>query len=163
VTDPVEADAVQQHYQRLQAQVGMSRSVELGRVQQRDFGRFAAAAGIEPPGPDGDPTVAPELFLSSVMGWGAGGTETDLAVDGTSANDSRGFPLDGLRLMGAGQDLEFHAPVRDGMDVTETTQLSEVQLKLGSSGHFLTLQLVRRFLDQDGSPLVTCRETFIGR
>lgn len=156
-------DILQSQYQWLQVEVGTTKSVELGPVTRHDFERFATAAGLDPLPNDADSSIAPHLYLSSVMGWGSGPPEGHLGPDGTSASESRGFPLAGLRLMGAGQDLEFHTPVRDGMTVTETTLLDYVQLKEGRSGPFLTVQLVRRFFDQAGTLLVTCRETFIGR
>lgn len=149
-------------YELLQTVVGTENTTRLGHLSEMDFSRFATAAGIDPA--DGaDPAVAPHLYLGSVMGWGAGAPEADLAVDGTSTTETRGFPLTGVRLMGAGQDLEFHTPVRAGMEVTETTRLDDVQLKEGSSGQFITLHLVRRFRDENGTLLLTCRETFIGR
>lgn len=156
-------DILHAQYERLRVEIGTTKSVELGPVRRRDFERFATAVGLDQVTNASDPMTAPHLYLSSVMGWGAGPPEDDLGADGTSARESRGFPLAGLRLMGAGQDLDFHNPVRDSMTVTETTLLDDVQLKAGRSGPLLTIQLVRRFFDQAGTLLVTCRETFIGR
>lgn len=65
--------------------------------------------------------------------------------------------------MGAGQDLEFHHPVRAGVSVVVHTSLDDVQLKHGRSGSLLLLRIRRRFTDEDGTPLVTCHESFIAR
>ncbi|WP_158581449.1 FAS1-like dehydratase domain-containing protein [Actinomadura spongiicola] len=129
---------------------------DLGPVSARDFQRFAVAAG-EPPG-----ATAPPLFLSSVLGWGAGPTGDALSPDGTG-DETAGLPLDGLRLMGAGQDLDFHAPVRDGTRVVRETSVEDVTLKQGGSGPFLVITMLRMFADESGTPLVTCRDNLIAR
>lgn len=157
------ADNVHKEHQRLRAEVGTRMSVELGVLTEADFARFATASGMAWPPADSDVAVAPHLYLSSVMSWGPWPSEDDLATDGTGISETRGFPLDGLRLMGAGQELEFHAPVRAGTRVRETTVLEDVQLKHGRTGDFLTMQLVRQFIDEADTLLVTCRETFVGR
>ena len=152
--------SLQDHYQRLRAEVGKERSEPLGAVSDRDLRRFAVACGEREPSPGG---AAPPLFLSSVMGWGAGPPESQLDVDGTSANDTRGLALNGVRLMGAGQELELHAPVTEGVNVVAHTSVDDVRLKQGRSGPLLILRLRRRFTDDAGRPLVTCRESFIAR
>lgn len=154
-------------YELLRAEVGKEHTQALGIIAERDLERFAHASHApegwdDQRGPDGA-LVAPPLFLSSVMGWGAGPPEEHLDTDGTSTEETRGLPLDGVRLMGAGQDLEFHQPVRAGTSVVAHTSLEDVQLKNGSSGTLLIMQVLRRFLDGNGQLLVTCRESFIAR
>lgn len=154
-------------YERLRAELGKEHSSKLGVLTGRDLDRFAVASQA----PDGwadqvhgdGELVAPALFLSSVMGWGAGPPLDQLDTDGTSVEETRGLPLQGVRLMGAGQDLEFHSPVREGTTVVAHTSLEDVQLKHGRSGTLLIMQVLRRFTDADGQPLVTCRESFIAR
>jgi hydroxyacyl-ACP dehydratase HTD2-like protein with hotdog domain len=142
--------------ERVRDHIGKVVRDDLGTITARDFQRFAVAAGDTP----GD--VAPPLFLSSVLGWGAGPAGDALSPDGTG-DEKAGLPLDGLRLMGAGQDLDFHHPVRDGMRVVRDTSVEDVTLKQGGSGPFLIVTMLREFSDDSGTPLVTCRDTLIAR
>ena len=159
MSDPLEAV-----HQRLSAVLGQESTQPLGVVEGRDIERFAVASQ-SPPGwsGTGDQRVAPPLYLSSVMGWGSGPAEDELRPDGSGPDETRGLPLDGVRLMGAGQDLEFHQPVREGTAVVAHTSLAEVELKYGRSGSLLIMKILRHFTDADGQPLVTCRESFIAR
>lgn len=149
MTDDVIATAAE----RLAAETGVTRRRDLGPLPARDLERFAVVAG----GP-----VA-QLYLSSVMGWSTGPQESDLREDGTGIDETRGLPLDGLRLMGAGQELEFHRPVRAGDRVIEHTTLLDVRRRSGRSGDLLLLTVRRRFTDDADRPLVTCDETFVVR
>lgn len=147
-------------YQELTEHVGRTSTRSLGRVSALQFQRFAVAAGD----PEGfSAAVAPPLFLSSVMGWGAGPAEGDLRADGLGPGETESLPLEGLRIMGAGQALEFFRPVVDGCEVTEEVSLEDVQLKEGRSGMLLVYRLLHRYYDQDGQELLQCREHFIGR
>jgi hydroxyacyl-ACP dehydratase HTD2-like protein with hotdog domain len=143
----------------LAAEVGVSRRRELGTLESRDLERFALASGGPAPA-DGQ---APPLYLSSVMGWSPGPPEDELRPDGSGADETRGLPLAGLRLMGAGQELEFHAPARAGDRVVETTTLLAVRRKTGRSGDLLLLRVRRDFADGANRPLITCHETFVAR
>lgn len=158
---------LQRRYQRLRDEIGREHTQRLGIIDGRDLQRFAMAshAPVELCDHRGNRTelVAPPLFLSSVMGWGPGDSESALGADGTSTDETRGLPLAGVRLMGAGQDLQFHAPVHEGRRVVAHTSLTDVQIKRGASGTLLIMQVLRRFTDEDGNPLVTCRESFIAR
>src|SRR6476469_5502220 len=140
--------------ERVRDHVGKVIRDDLGVIAARDFQRFAVAVGDAP----GD--VAPPLFLSSVLGWDAGPAADALTPDGTG-DEKAGLPLDGLRLMGAGQDLDFHHPVRDGVRVVRETSVEDVTLKQGGSGPFLIITMLRAFSDDAGIPLVTCRDTLI--
>lgn len=158
---------LQEQYKVLRGEIGKEYTMKLGTIAARDLHRFAVASHApeswsDQGCPEGD-TVAPPLFLSSVMGWAAGPPESDLDTDGTSVEETRGLPLAGVRLMGAGQDLEFHAPVRAGACVHAHTSLEDVQLKHGRSGTLLILRVLRRFTEADGEALVTCRESFVAR
>lgn len=146
-------DAIAAAAERLAAETGVTRRRDLGPLAARDLERFAVVAG----GP-----VA-QLYLSSVMDWSTGPQESDLREDGTGSEATRGLPLDGLRLMGAGQELEFHRPVRAGDRVVEHTTLLGVRRRSGRSGDLLLLTVRRRFTDDADRPLVTCDETFVAR
>ena len=144
-------------YEQCAPLVGTSTTEHLGRIESLAAQRFAVAAGaMQPDSPH-------PLFLSSVMGWHAGPGESELYPDGTAHGFVPGVPLADVRLMGAGQDLEFHEPPRAGSDVTLETTVSDVQLKHGRSGDLLFIHLTRRYTTADGTLLTTCRETFIAR
>ncbi len=149
MTDDVIALAAE----RLATETGVTRRRDLGTLAARDLERFTVVAG----GP-----VA-QLYLSSVMGWSTGPQESDLRPDGTGVDETRGLPLDGLRLMGAGQELEFHRSVRAGDRVVEHTTLLDVRRRSGRGGDLLLLTVLRKFTDEVDRPLVTCHETFVAR
>jgi hydroxyacyl-ACP dehydratase HTD2-like protein with hotdog domain len=144
---------------RLAAETGVARRRDLGVLAVRDLERFALVAGA----PALLEEQAPPLYLSSVMGWSPGPPEPELRPDGSGTDETRGLPLEGLRLMGAGQELEFHRPARAGDRVVETTTLLGVRRKSGRTGDLLLLQVRREFADGARRPLVTCDETFVAR
>ena len=144
-------------YEQCLPLVGVSTTEHLGLVESLAVQRFAVAAGARH---SDDPHP---LFLSSVMGWQAGPEASELYPDGTADGFVPGLPLSGVRLMGAGQDLEFHEPPCVGADITLETTVTDVELKSGRSGDLLFIHLTRRYTDDDGTLLTTCRETFIAR
>ncbi|MFC4054206.1 MaoC family dehydratase N-terminal domain-containing protein [Actinomadura syzygii] len=158
--------------ERVRERVGTVSRESLGRISATEFQRFAVAAGeTDPVYFDDDAAraagypgaIAPPLFLSSVLGWGAGDSDADLRPDGAATGDAAGLPLGGLRLMGAGQDIEVHAPVHDGVRLVRETSVEDVTLKEGRSGPFLIVTILREFRDESGTPLLTSRENFIAR
>ncbi|NKQ55005.1 MaoC family dehydratase [Amycolatopsis sp. K13G38] len=153
-----------EHYERLRAEIGKEHSELIGPLSRRDMHRFAIASNA--PSLDGDESAsasAPPLFLSSVMGWGDGPPESELGADGAGLSETRGIPLEGVRLMGAGQTLQFHQPVVESTVVFSHASLADVQLKEGRSGKLLLMRILRRFTDEEGTALVTCEESFIAR
>jgi hydroxyacyl-ACP dehydratase HTD2-like protein with hotdog domain len=68
----------------------------------------------------------------------------------------------GLRLMGAGQELEFLAPVTEGMELVQETTVQDIQFREGKSGPMIIIRLQRVF-KSNAQELVRCVETFIGR
>jgi hypothetical protein len=157
-------DSLSEAYENTRALVGMVQSRALGRIGRRDLERFFVAAGFPvPDGPPGTPMVAHPLYLTAVLGWGPGPRTEELRPDGTEVLDIDAIPLFGLRLMGGGQDLEFHADVTDGMDVRTELTLEGVEIKEGRTGRLLLLHLVRRYWDGPDTLLVTCRETLMAR
>ena len=152
--------------------VGKTQLLPLGVIRQRDFQRFAVASGDLNPLYFDDSFAkasgrakisAPPLFLSRVLVWEPGPFEQSLRPDGTAGQEIAQLPVEGLRLMGGGQDLEFHRPVTDGTEVTMELATESVELKEGRSGSFLIIKLRRRYLDRDDQTLMICRETFIAR
>ncbi|TQN43066.1 MaoC dehydratase-like protein [Blastococcus colisei] len=165
-------DLFEQTYERAKAVVGQVHQLPLGRMSKKEFQRFAYACGdVSPRYVDDDAAraegfpeaVAPPLFLSGVMGWEPGPAEEDLRPDGTGKSETVGLPLEGLRLMGAGQDIELHHDVVDGMDIVAHISLDGVDLKQGRSGTLLLVRVLRRYVDGEGREVLTCRESFIAR
>ena len=160
-------------YAQVKAQLGKTRRIPIGVINRRDFERFAAAvddpnrlffddAFARAHGYSG--AIAPPLYLSSVLGWESGPPQDSLRPDGIPSNDSMAVPMmGGLRLMGGGQELEFHRPVTAAIEVVIEFSVSNVELKQGRSGPLLVVQLQKKFLTSDGVPLFTCRENFIAR
>lgn len=159
-------------YERIKDLVGSTETTLLSVVRSIDFQRFAVAAGD--PNPifvsdeearnAGHPAaVAPPLFLSSVMGWEAGPREGQLMPDGTTAEDVGFLPLGGLRLMGAGQELEFLRDVTEGTEVTREKNIESIDLKEGGTGPLIFIGLTKRYFDSNGNMLMVCKENFIGR
>jgi hypothetical protein len=143
---------------RLLELVGTTGPEIAGRADRRDFARFALACGEEDPG-----DVAPPLFLPSTIEWGAGPPLRDLRTDGTGADRDAFLPLDGLRLMGGGQDLELGADVLHGTEFTARPRLEDATLREGRSGPLLLIRVRTEFRATDGRLLVASTETMIAR
>ena len=159
-------------FEELKPYVGRSERTDLGTMRKQAFERFAVAADnlnpiffeAEAARAAGYPgTVAPPLFLSAVRNWQMGPPQDSLRPDGTTSHEFAFLPLEGMRIMGGGQDLEFHAPVTDGMRVTMELRLDGVELKQGRSGDLLLIKVIQIYRDAEDRPLVTCRETVIAR
>ena len=143
---------------RLLELVGTSGGEISGRADRRDFARFALACGEEDPG-----DVAPPMFLPSIIEWGAGPALRDLRDDGTGAAHDDFLPLDGLRLMGGGQELELAEDVVHGTDFTARPTLEDATLRQGRSGPLLLVRVRTEFRATDGRLLLTRRETMLVR
>lgn len=142
---------------------------DLGEIRALDFQRYAVATGDLNPIYFDDAAareagypgiVAPPNFLTAVMNWGSGPRDDELLSDGTEMGD---MPpeLEGLRLMGGGQDLTLGQPVRPGDRVTACRTLVnqyERDSKIGKL-HFVIYDIV--YTNQRGEHLVTCRQTLI--
>jgi hydroxyacyl-ACP dehydratase HTD2-like protein with hotdog domain len=143
---------------RLLELVGTSGAEISGRADRRDFARFALACGEEDPG-----DVAPPMFLPATIEWGAGPPLADLREDGTGADRDAFLPLDDLRLMGGGQELELEEDVVHGMQFTARPTLEDATLREGRSGPLLLIRLRTEFHAADGRLLLTSRETILAR
>jgi hypothetical protein len=146
-------------HERLAAMVGHEGPEVRGRIDARDAARFAVAAGDD----DLAGTVPP-LMLSSTLEWGAGPPLGDLREDGTGVGREGWLPLEGLRLMGGGQDLEFHDDLGLGEEFTARSVLESAVLKEGGAGAMVLLVIATTFrAAADDRAVLTCRETLIGR
>ena len=166
------SDPFSELYEELKRHVGKSQRTDLGVVRTHDFQRFAIASGnLNPIFFDDSAAkaagypgiVAPPLMLSAVRGWRTGPPNDSLRTDGTMSDEFAFVPLEGMRVMGGGQDLDFHAPVTDGARISMEMRLDGVELKQGKSGQLILIRLTQVYRDADDKPLVTCRETFIAR
>lgn len=166
------SDPFSKLYEELKRHVGKSERTDLGIVRAHDFQRFAIAS--DNPNPiffdDGAAkaagypgAIAPPLLLSAVRNWQAGPPNDSLRPDGTTSHEFAFVPLEGMRVMGGGQDLDFHAPVTDGMRVSMEMRLDGVELKQGRSGQLLLIRTTQVYRDGADQALITCRETFIAR
>jgi hydroxyacyl-ACP dehydratase HTD2-like protein with hotdog domain len=153
--------AVAAGYELLRGLIGTTGPELRATVRARDFERFAVAVGIDRS--DADPAVAPLLFAPAIQDWDAGPALSELRADGTGADRTSFLPLEGFRLMGGGQELEFHAPVRDGTELRIRSTLDGVELKHGRSGDLVILALTTVYADEQGQPLITCRDTTLVR
>jgi len=162
---PPSATCLRDAHEKLASLVGTSGPMVSGTVTDRDIARFAVACGDQAPAGSAPsaPTRAPLLMLPSVIEWGAGPALRELRPDGTGVGREGWLPLEGLRLMGGGQDLEFHADVTSGREFTAVPTLDAAQLKEGGAGQLLLLTITTVFRDEDGTDLLTCRDTLIGR
>jgi acyl dehydratase len=159
-------------YEQVKAQLGKTRRIPFGVINRRDVERFAFA--VDDPNPlffddafarahGYSSAIAPPLYLSSVLGWESGPPQDSLSPDGNPSGDETALPVGGLRVMGGGQELEFHRPVTAGLEVVIEFSVTNVELKQGRSGPLLVIQLQKKFLTNDGALLVTCRENAIAR
>jgi acyl dehydratase len=163
---------MQAAFERTNRLVGQIKRTDLGEVTRLEIGRFAIACGdssalflddefARSAGYPG--IIAPPLYLSSIMTWGVGPAEEQLKTDGLTGEETMSVPVENLRIMGGGQELEFHQPVAAGTHVFMETSIETVQMKEGRSGTFLVVQLVRKYYDSTNRLLTTCRENFIVR
>lgn len=159
-------------YEEVKRQIGKTVRFRVGTIERRDFQRFAIASGDCNPlffdddfaRAAGHPSaIAPPLYLSSVLGWEPGPPQESLRPDGTTGQETPSMPLGGLRLMGGGQEIEFHRPVTDGMEVTMEVGAEAVELKHGRSGDLVVITLARKYFDHNEQLLAVSRETFIAR
>ncbi len=108
--------------------------------------------------------VAPPNLLAAVVEWGAGTPESDLQPDGTPADGD--MPLGdglGLRVMGAGEEMELVNPVTAGTDLVLETSLDAVSPKDTRSGPCVFVTTSHTFMSADGAVLNRNRRTVVLR
>jgi len=166
-----EVEILEAIFDRVKSALGTPFSVQTGTVTTTDLQRFAVASDDYNPiyfddqaalGAGHEGLAAPPLYLSSVLGWGAGPPESELRADGIG-NELAMLPIDGVSLMGVGQELEFLGPVRAGMAFRLVSTLEDVEIKHGRSGAFLLLTIAREFTNAAGGVITRCRESYVGR
>ena len=154
--------------EQLQAQLGEVRRTDIGAVAPLWARRFALACGETDPVFFDDEAAAaagyagtplPPLLLSSTRSWEPGPGRGELPEDGTNLTDV-GYPTgSGLRTLGGGQSLRFHADALANVELVAEAEVRSATTKEGRSGELLIVEVERRFLTADGELLVTCDET----
>src|SRR6185503_18834866 len=90
--------------------------------------------------------VAPPNLLAAVVEWGVGTPERDLQPDGTPCDGD--MPLGdglGLRVMGAGEEMELVNPVTAGTELVLETTLEAVTPKKTRSGPCVFVTTINTF------------------
>ncbi len=148
-------------------------SVEpLGELTAVLIKRYARACGDENPlyhDPDyarahGHPDIiAPPNLLTSIVDWDEGAPESGLREDGTAGEAVVGVPTSGVRIMGGGEDMQFHSPAVAGDRVVLRTRLDSVEERQTRSGRMAILTYENRYETLDGRALMTCMRSLLLR
>ena len=149
-------------FEQATAGIGQWSSRELGVASARLWQEFAASYGdfdaryFDSPTPE-----TPPLYVTSTVIWNSRARTEDLRPDGSFKRGGVPLPLEGHPLMGAGQDLELLAPVRDGDVLTLRETIDSVERKAGKNGQFLLLTILREYVNQRGTEVFRARESLI--
>lgn len=107
--------------------------------------------------------VVPPNFLPSYMDWTDGGPEDELRIDGTPKAEMQWVPEEGVRLMGGGEEMFFHAPVIAGTEVVQTEELADITSRESRSGLMFVMTIRHRYESAEGELLMTSVRTVLGR
>jgi hydroxyacyl-ACP dehydratase HTD2-like protein with hotdog domain len=106
--------------------------------------------------------VAQPNLLAAMVEWGVGTPESRLQPDGTPHDGE--IPLgDGLRVMGAGEEMELLEPLTAGTEVVLETTLDAVTAKLTRGGPCVFVTTLNTFMSADGAVLNRNRRTVVLR
>jgi acyl dehydratase len=143
----------------------------LGTLDAVTIGRYAMTIGATDPShydPDAAraagyaDVVAPPNLLAAIVEWGVGTPEDRLQPDGTP--DEGEMPLgDGLRVMGAGEEMELVNPVTAGTEVELETTLDAVTPKQTRGGTCVFVTTLNTFMSGEGVVLNRNRRTVVLR
>ncbi len=145
----------------------------LGALDAVTIGRYAMTIGASDPA-HFDPeaaraagyadVVAPPNLLASIVEWGVGTPESQLAPDGTPHHGETPLGGDlGLRVMGAGEEMELVNPVTAGTELVLETTLEAVTPKQTRSGPCVFVTALNTFTSADGAVLNRNRRTVVLR
>jgi acyl dehydratase len=143
----------------------------LGTLDAVTIGRYAMTIGAVDPS-HYDPAaaraagyadvVAPPNMLAAIVEWGVGTPESELQPDGTPHEGE--VPLgDGLRVMGAGEEMELVNPLTAGTEVVLETTLDAVTPKLTRGGPCVFVTTLNTFMSADGDVINRNRRTVVLR
>jgi acyl dehydratase len=108
--------------------------------------------------------VAPPNLLAAIVEWGVGTPESQLGPDGTPHDGE--MPLGGelgLRVMGAGEEMELVNPVTAGTELVLEATLEAVTPKQTRSGPCVFVTAVNTFTSAEGAVLNRNRRTVVLR
>jgi hydroxyacyl-ACP dehydratase HTD2-like protein with hotdog domain len=106
--------------------------------------------------------VAPPNLLAAIVEWGVGTPETALGPDGTPHGGE--VPLgDGLRVMGAGEEMELVNPAVAGTEIVLETTLEAVTPKQTRAGACVFVTTLNTFVTAEGAVLNRNRRTVVLR
>jgi hydroxyacyl-ACP dehydratase HTD2-like protein with hotdog domain len=142
--------------------LGALDAVTIGRyamtIGSTNRSHYDAAAARSAGYPD---VVAPPNMLAAIAEWGIGTAEAQLQPDGTPHDGD--MPLGdgelGLRVMGAGEEMEFLSPVIAGTELLLETTLEAVTPKQTRSGPCVFVTTLNIFSSADGTILNRNRRT----
>jgi hydroxyacyl-ACP dehydratase HTD2-like protein with hotdog domain len=104
-------------------------------------------------------------MLAAIVEWGVGTPEAQLQPDGTPHDGD--MPLGdgglGLRVMGAGEEMELVNPVTAGTEVLLETTLEAVTPKQTRSGPCVFVTTLNTFSSAEGAVLNRNRRTVVLR
>ena len=146
----------------------------LGTLDAVTIGRYAMTIGAADPSHyDSEAArsagfadvVAPPNMLAAIAEWGIGTPEADLQPDGTPHDGD--MPLGdgelGLRVMGAGEEMELVNPVVAGTELVVETTLEAVTPKQTRSGPCVFVTTLNTFAAAEGTVLNRNRRTVVLR
>jgi acyl dehydratase len=157
----------------LRARIGQATTEKLGRLDETVIRRYARAVGDSNPlhhdeqyaretGMPG--LVAPPNLIPSIVCWAEGAGYDGLRADGTEAGKRLpGVPSSGVRIMGGGEEMEFHTPACADTELELETALTDVEERTSRSGPMLILRYRCHYTDQDGKPIITTYRTVLLR
>ena len=158
---------------RLEEELGVEHSEELGEVSAVLIKRYAAAVGeTNPLYTDVDharsegysDVIAPPNFIAAVINWSPGAPYDRLREDGTEADAHLpGVPTKGVRVMGGGEEMTFERPVVAGTFVTRATTLISVSERDSSQGPMLVARYRDVYRDTSGETLLRTVRTVLLR
>jgi hydroxyacyl-ACP dehydratase HTD2-like protein with hotdog domain len=146
----------------------------LGTLDRVTIGRYAMTIGAADP-VHYDPgaarsagyadVVAPPNLLAAIVEWGIGTPEARLQPDGTPHDTDT--PLGdgdlGLRVMGAGEEMELINPVIAGTGVVLESTLEAVTPKQTRAGTCVFVTTMNTFMSAEGAVLNRNRRTVVLR
>ncbi|MGK2886988.1 MAG: FAS1-like dehydratase domain-containing protein [Rhodococcus sp. (in: high G+C Gram-positive bacteria)] len=157
-----------EYHGEMQRRLGDRERRHIGVVDHRTIRRYAVAIGD--PNPlyhDAEAAraagyadiIAPPNMLAGVVDWGPGLMEAEMNPDGTPGSHS----AEGLRVMGAGEEMEILHPLVAGTEVYDDEVVDSVVVKQGRSGVLLFVTTLHEFSDDSGKVLNRNRRTILVR
>ncbi len=170
---PEPGTPLSQYYTETQPRIGavLSRR-SLGTVDAVTIGRYAMTIGaLDPSHYDREAAwsaghadiVAPPNLLAAMVEWGVGTPESRLQADGTPVDGEMPLGDLGLRIMGAGEEMELVNPVVAGTEVVLETTLESVAPKQTRSGPCVFVTTMHTFMSVDGAVFNRNRRTVVLR